>query len=126
MFSSTRDLSHLRHLSQTAKLPNGNFEHDLVGYNYRMPNLNAALGCSQMEKLPYILGFKRKLAKRYADFCGDLPVQFVSEPSGSRSNLWIKTLLCESSAQRQRILKQANDADVMMGAPWKFKSNLSL
>jgi len=86
-----------RHVTTTAKLKHAwAFNHDEVGYNYRMPNLNAALGCAQMERLPAMLEAKRKLADRYSDaFRSIAEVAIVREPAESRSNYWLNTLVLD-------------------------------
>lgn len=83
-----------KHLTTTAKIQHPwSYEHDEVGYNYRLPNLNAALGCAQLEQLPAFLENKRKLYGRYKDSFTDIPgVQIVDEPAGCKSNFWLQTL----------------------------------
>jgi perosamine synthetase len=85
----------LKHLTTTAKVKHAwTFEHDAVGYNYRMPNLNAALGCAQMERLPQLLNEKRALAGRYRGvFANNPTASFVDQPEGSHSNFWLNALL---------------------------------
>ena len=98
----------VRHLTTTAKKPHAwSFDHDEVGYNYRMPNLNAALGCAQMEKLPEFLAAKRRLAARYLDtFEGVAGARIFREPEGARGNYWLNTLILdgEFAGARDRLL----------------------
>lgn len=84
-----------KHLTTTARVADRwNFRHDEVGYNYRLPNLNAALGCAQLERLPNMLARKRLLAERYAAAFETVPgVEFLREPAGSASNYWLNTIL---------------------------------
>ncbi|MDK9696772.1 MAG: LegC family aminotransferase [Siculibacillus sp.] len=98
----------LKHLTTTARLKRGvHFEHDEVGFNYRLPNLNAALGCAQMEQLPGFLAAKRRLAAGYRDlFAGVEGVTFVDEPSGTRSNFWLAAVLFDDLATRDRFLDE--------------------
>ena len=96
--SNDRELARAaKHLTNTARLSNGwNFEHDTVGYNYRMPNLNAALGCAQLEQLDGFLANKRALAERYAAAFKPLDgVTFFTEPKFARSNYWLNVILLD-------------------------------
>ena len=103
-----------KHLTTTAKLPHRwAYEHDEVGYNYRMPNINAALGCAQLESLPHYLSAKRSLASRYeAAFAGIPGVSFFKEPGFARSNYWLNCLMLDepSVETRNAILEATNDA----------------
>ena len=95
-----------KHLTTTARVPHRwSFIHDEIGFNYRMPNLNAALGCAQLEQLDSFVARKRALAERYAAAFADAPgLTFVREPEGCRSNYWLNALLLneEDRAQRPR------------------------
>lgn len=111
-----------KHITTTAKLPHRwRYEHDQIAYNYRMPNLNAALGVAQLEQLPASLARKRKLAERYAEaFAGVEGLSFVAEPAGCKSNYWLNTLLLDSSdeALLEAILKTTNEAGLMTRPAW--------
>jgi aminotransferase in exopolysaccharide biosynthesis len=113
---------HAKHLTTTAKLPHRwRYEHDEVGYNYRMPNLNAALGCAQIERLPEVIERKRILYQRYQNEFDAIPsVKLVSEPEGSTSNYWLQTLMLgrEMSGLLDRILQVTNDAGVQTRPVW--------
>jgi len=113
---------HARHLTITAKVTHRwNYVHDEIGYNYRMPNINAALGCAQLEQLPDFLAAKRSLFERYqAAFAGVPHARIVEEPDGCRSNYWLQALLLDESAacQRDAILNATNDAGLMTRPPW--------
>lgn len=117
-----------RHITTTAKLPHKwDYFHDEIGYNYRMPNLNAALGCAQMEELPGILERKRVLADRYVSVFGPLEgVTFFQEPPFARSNYWLNALLLddELSDQKERILQASNDAHLMTRPAWTLLHKL--
>jgi perosamine synthetase len=119
---------HAKHITTTAKLPHRwEYRHDEVGYNYRMPNLNAALGCAQLEQLPVFLEQKRRLFERYrAAFAGVRGVQMVAEPAGCRSNYWLQTLLLDPalSAQRDAILEATNDAGFSTRPVWTLMHRL--
>ena len=90
---------HLKHLTTTAKVPHRwAFTHDEIGYNYRLPNLNAALGCAQLEQLPGFIERKRELFERYQRaFAPMFGVRLVGEPDGCRSNYWLQTLVLDPS-----------------------------
>jgi len=119
-----------KHLTTTAKMPHPwLFEHDQTGYNYRLPNLNAALGCAQLEQLPDFLAAKRTVAARYrAAFSGLSGVEFVSEPPHSRSNYWLNALLLapEHSQQRDALLETTNQLGIMTRPAWTLQHKLSM
>jgi len=111
-----------KHLTTTAKLQHRwAFEHDEVGFNYRMPNINAALGCAQLEQLPGFLASKRRLYARYRDaFAAHPQVRLVAEPAHCRSNYWLQTLVLDASVadQRDAVLEATNDAGFMTRPAW--------
>jgi perosamine synthetase len=117
-----------KHLSTTAKLPHKwSYFHDEVGYNYRMPNINAALGCAQLEQLPNWITEKRKLAEKYAAVFKNVPgVRFVKEPDKAKSNYWLNAIIIEDGnlEVRDAILKQLNDADYMSRPTWTLLCDL--
>jgi perosamine synthetase len=119
-----------KHLTTTAKLPHRwNFLHDEVGYNYRLPNLNAALGCAQLEQLPGFLVDKRLLFGRYQSAFADVKgVRLVAEPAGCRSNYWLQTLLFDESLadQRDAVLTATNDAGLMTRPVWTLMHRLPM
>ena len=116
-----------KHLTTTAKIPHPyEFFHDEVGYNYRLPNLNAALGCAQLEQLPGFLESKRTLAARYIDFFEGSDLQPIVEPEHCRSNYWLNGVICESPQQRDALLKATNDAGVMTRPIWALMTRLPL
>lgn len=111
-----------KHITTTAKVPHRwEFNHDMVGYNYRLPNLNAALGCAQLEQLPEFVNRKRALAQQYLKtFAGLDGVSFVTETNFATSNYWLNTLLLDESYAHERdaVLKATNDADIMTRPAW--------
>lgn len=108
-----------KHLTTTAKKPHPwNYEHDMVGYNYRMPNLNAALGCAQLQNLNKFIKNKRKIASCYQQWCDDNGFQFFSEPPGTRSNYWLNTLIMDNRQQRDKFLQLTNEKGVMTRPVW--------
>jgi aminotransferase in exopolysaccharide biosynthesis len=117
-----------KHVTTTAKLPHRwEFSHDQVGYNYRLPNLNAALGCAQLEQLPGFLAAKRRLFERYdAAFAGIPGVHLVREPAGCHSNYWLQTLLLDpaTAVLRDTVLAATNDAGVMTRPAWQLNHRL--
>ena len=122
--------AHAKHITTTAKLPHSwNFVHNEIGYNYRLPNLNAALGCAQLEQLPGLIEDKRRLFKRYqAAFANVSGVHLVNEPFGCRSNYWLQTLLLEESQANQRdaVLTATNDAGLITRPAWTLMNRLTM
>ena len=111
--------SRARHLTTTAKQPHPYlYHHDEVGFNYRLPALNAALGCAQMEKLPEYVERKRALAERYAEWFEARSRSFVREPDGARSNYWFNAFLAEDRAERDALLAYTNAEGVMTRPLW--------
>jgi aminotransferase in exopolysaccharide biosynthesis len=119
-----------KHITTTAKLPHRwNFVHDEVGYNYRLPNLNAALGCAQLEQLPGFLLEKRRLYDHYRlAFANVKGVHLTAEPPGCRSNYWLQTLLLDDSLadQRDAVLTATNDAGLMTRPVWTLMHHLPM
>ncbi len=119
--------AHAKHLTTTAKQPHPyEYVHDEVGYNYRLPNLNAALGCAQFEELEGIIASKRELANRYAEHLQGTALQFIVEPPNCRSNYWLNAVVCESREQRDALLKATNDNGVMTRPIWALMNHLSM
>jgi len=115
------------HITTTAKLPHRwSFSHDEVGYNYRMPNLNAALGLAQMESLPIYLKQKRIIAEQYQDWGEKHGVQFLKEPEDSKSNYWLNTILTDSRKDRDEWLSMTYDNGVMTRPAWTPMHQLSI
>jgi perosamine synthetase len=119
-----------KHLTTTAKQPHPwNYVHDEVGFNYRMPNINAALGCAQLEKLPDMLARKRVLASRYAKAFADFnDVNFVEEPSHSRSNHWLNAVRLHGVTLdgRDQVLRKLNEAGYMSRPIWTLIHRLPM
>ncbi|MGJ8652874.1 MAG: LegC family aminotransferase [Opitutaceae bacterium] len=122
LFNDDELADQAKYLSTTAKRPHKwEFFHDELGYNYRMPALNAAMGCAQMEKLPGMLEQKRSLAERYQIAFADLEgVRFVTEPEGCRSNYWLNALILDKPdlELRNQILEMTNSQNVMTRPIW--------
>jgi aminotransferase in exopolysaccharide biosynthesis len=116
-----------KHLSTTAKVPHAwNFFHDEIGYNYRMPNLNAALACAQLESLNFILNKKRSLALEYENFFKKSNIQFITENSDSTANYWLNTIILKDRNERDQFLKYTNEANVMTRPAWKLMNELPM
>ncbi|WP_206951653.1 LegC family aminotransferase [Trinickia acidisoli] len=108
-----------KHLTTTAKVPHRwRFEHDAIGYNFRLPNLNAALGCAQLEQIDAFLTFKRALAERYRQAFEIADIPFVAEPPHTHANYWLCAILLGSEAERDLCLEVTNDAGVMTRPIW--------
>jgi perosamine synthetase len=119
-----------KRLTTTAKVPHQwAFVHDEIAFNYRMPNLNAALGCAQLERLDTFLGAKRNLAERYAAAFHDVPeVELFIEREGTRANYWLQTLLLkpEVASQRDAVLAATNAAGQMTRPVWNLLNTLPM
>ncbi|MBF4208530.1 LegC family aminotransferase [Pseudomonas donghuensis] len=114
-----------KYLTTTAKQPHPyEFVHSEIGYNYRLPNINAALGCAQLEQLETFLAAKRDLAMGYADELAGGDLQFVFEPEGCRSNYWLNAVACQDLAQRDALLKATNERGVMTRPIWTLMNRL--
>jgi aminotransferase in exopolysaccharide biosynthesis len=116
-----------RHLTTTAKVPHDyEYIHDAVGYNYRLPNINAAMACAQLEKLEDFIKHKRELAEKYAAFFNAEGIPFVREPRQAQSNYWLNAIILPDRETRDGVLKMANSAKVMMRPVWKLISELDM
>jgi perosamine synthetase len=116
-----------KHLTTTAKVPHPyEFVHDEVGYNYRLPNLNAALGCAQMEKLPQMLAIKADVATRYSTFFEGAGIHFVCAPAGTTANYWLNAIVLDSLAARDAFLQYTNSRQVMTRPIWRLMTNLKM
>ncbi|UVD96378.1 LegC family aminotransferase [Pectobacterium parvum] len=116
-----------KHVTTTAKIPHPyEFYHDEPGFNFRMPNINAALGCAQLEALPKYLECKRRLAGQYKNFFAKSDFLFVTEPSYALSNYWLNAIICPDVKQRENVLQQTNAAGVMTRPVWKLMHRLPM
>ena len=130
IITSDTDLARrAKHLTTTAKVPHRwEYVHDEVGFNYRLPNINAALGCAQLEQLAGFLISKRRLFERYAAAFRDLPsVRLMSEPEGCTSNYWLQTLVLDEAVagERDTVLATTNAAGVMTRPAWGLMHRLA-
>ena len=116
-----------KHLTTTAKQPHPyEYVHDEIGYNYRLPNLNAALGCAQLEQLESFIDSKRELAALYQDELRGTDLQFVAEPKGCRSNYWLNAVVCDDLNHRDSLLKTTNRQGVMTRPIWALMNHLDM
>ena len=116
-----------KYLTTTAKVPHKwNFNHDIVGYNYRMPNLNAALLVAQLENLDNFISSKRKLANVYETFFNNTNYVFVKEPMGSKSNYWLNAIILKDKQKRDEFLDETNSNGVMTGPIWTLMNKLPM
>ncbi|GAA6133785.1 LegC family aminotransferase [Oceaniserpentilla sp. 4NH20-0058] len=120
-----QDGKRVKHLTTTAKVPHPyEFYHDEPGFNYRLPNLNAALGCAQMEVLGEFLAKKRLLADSYRSFFNKLDATFVVEPEYAKSNYWLNSIIIEDKSERDRFLEVTNSNNIMTRPVWKLMNTL--
>jgi len=116
---------HAKHLTTTAKVPHSwDFVHDEIGYNYRMPNINAALACAQLEQLPAILENKRITANHYSKALENSGVSFIHERDGTQSNYWLNAILVNDREERDAFLTYSNDAGIMTRPVWALMNTL--
>ncbi len=118
-----------RHLTTQAKVPHPwKISHDAVGYNYRLPNLNAALGLAQLERLSSFLAIKRNIAEKYRIFFQQLgaDIEFIDEPAESRSNFWLNSILLPNAAERESFLSLANDCGLQFRPAWDLLHRLPM
>ena len=114
-----------RYISTTAKRKHRwEFVHDEVGYNLRMPNVNAALGCAQMEYLDRILENKRQTASLYKKYFDSIGIPFFTEPMDAKSNYWLNVILLADRAEREEFLQYSNDHGVQTRPVWTLMSKL--
>lgn len=114
-----------KHLTTTAKTAHAwDFHHDQVGYNYRLPNLNAALACAQLEQLPAFLANKRETADRYAQHCSAAGIVFLGEREGTTANFWLNAVLTASRQERDAFLAYSHSAGVLVRPAWTLMPQL--
>lgn len=119
-----------KHITTTAKVPHKwSFSHDMIGFNYRLPNINAALGCAQLEQLPIFIKEKRALAENYKKaFIGVDGVRFYTEPKFAQSNYWLNVLLLDRQFANQRdvLLEATNSSGIMTRPAWTLMHELDI
>jgi len=116
-----------KHLSTQAKVPHlWEFYHDEIGFNYRLPNLNAALGLAQLAQLERILDSKRKIAQEYSRFFKEIGIKYMEEPELSRANYWLNCILLKDKNEKEQFLKHTNQNNIMTRPAWKLMVDLPM
>jgi dTDP-4-amino-4,6-dideoxygalactose transaminase len=116
-----------KHLSTQAKTPHAwEYHHDEIGYNYRMPNLNAALGLAQLEQLDIFIQNKRDLTKKYKAFFEKQGIITFEERTDEQSNYWLNAIILESLEERNLFLEEMNKAGVMTRPIWQLMTKLPM
>lgn len=117
-----------KHITTQAKVPHRwEFRHDHIGYNYRMPNINAALGCAQLEHLDEFVASKREVAQEYADFFKNISdIDFFEEPEDSRSNYWLNVVILKDKEAQYEFLEYTNYHGVMTRPIWELMNRLPM
>jgi len=116
-----------KHLTTQSKVPHPwEFVHDAIGYNYRMPNINAALGLAQLEQLNNFVKTKREIANAYQQFFKSNSIEFIKEPDHARSNYWLNSILLRDKEERDSFLKYSNANDVMTRPTWELMNHLPM
>jgi perosamine synthetase len=116
-----------KHLTTQAKVPHAwEFAHDEIGYNYRMPNINAALGLAQLEQLDGFLASKREIANKYKQFFRSIDLEFVVEPQDSVANYWLNCILFNSLEERDAFLTFSNKNGIMTRPAWELMNRLPM
>jgi aminotransferase in exopolysaccharide biosynthesis len=116
-----------KHLTTQAKIPHAwEFAHDEIGYNYRMPNINAALGVAQLEQIETFLSSKRVIAGKYKKFFDATDFQFVTEPANALSNYWLNCILLPNKKERDIFLKYMNENGIMTRPAWQLMNELTM
>lgn len=121
--------NYAKHITTQAKVPHRwAFIHDHIGYNYRMPNINAALGCAQLEQIDGFIDSKRRTAQAYIDLFAGEPhgIKFMKEPEGTRSNYWLNAILMPDKESQQAFLEYSNDHGVMTRPVWELMNRLPM
>lgn len=118
---------HAKHISTTAKVPHPwEFVHNEVGFNFRMPNLNAALACAQLEQLDTIIDNKRQTADLYRQFLADKPIGFVTEQPDTKANYWLNCVVLNNLQERNAFLEETNGSKVMTRPIWRLANKLEM
>ncbi len=128
LFNDEQLGTYAKHITTQAKIPHRwEFRHDHIGYNYRMPNINAALGCAQLENIDSYIESKRQTAEAYKEFFKNFPdVEFFSEPADCRSNYWLNAIILKNKDMQQDFLQFSNDNGVMTRPIWELMNRLPM
>ena len=116
-----------KHLSSTAKCNDAlGYDHDQIGYNYRLPNINAALGCAQLDKLAVLLDAKGHIANRYEAYCAEHGLSFLKERVGTRANYWLNAVILASEQARDEMLNALNENQIFARPVWRLMTDLPM
>jgi dTDP-4-amino-4,6-dideoxygalactose transaminase len=116
-----------KHITTQAKCAHEwEYFHDEIGYNYRMPNLNAALGCAQMEKLDYYISEKRLIAEKYKILFNEIGINFFTEPANCYSNYWLNSILLKNRNERDQFLAYTNNLGIKTRPAWRLMNKLKM
>lgn len=127
LFNDEKLAIEAKHLTTQSKVPHPwEFIHDGIGYNYRMPNINAALGVAQLESICLFIEKKRLLASTYMNFFQNQTINFFSEPEHCKSNYWLNVLLLDSEKERNQFLAESNSQGVMTRPAWRLMNTLPM
>lgn len=128
ILTNSQNLAKLaKHITTTAKIPHAyEYVHDRIGYNYRLPNINAALLVAQMENLAKFLANKRELALIYADFFESKGIELIKEPQNCISNYWLQAIKLENKIERDRFLESSNAQGIMTRPIWRLNNELEM
>lgn len=128
LFQDEKLAKKAKHITTQAKVPHTwEFIHDEIGYNYRMPNINAALGCAQMEQIDNILSNKLETAEKYRAFFSNIPeIDFFNSPIDCSSNYWLNSIIMKNKEAQQDFLKYSNENNVMTRPLWELMNKLPM
>jgi aminotransferase in exopolysaccharide biosynthesis len=127
LFNNLELAQKAKHITTQAKVPHAwEFVHDEIGYNYRMPNINAALGLAQLERLEHFIKAQRELAIEYETFFKTLDISFFAEPENSKSNYWLNVIVLKDRQERDLFLEYTNNNGVMTRPVWELMNRLSM
>lgn len=128
LFSDDEFGAYAKHITTQAKIPHRwEFRHDHIGYNYRMPNINAALGCAQLENIEAYVASKRKVAAEYEEFFNNVPdIEFFVDSPDTRSNYWLNVVILKDKDAQFEFLQQTNDNGVMTRPIWGLMNRLPM
>lgn len=129
ILTNNEELDNLaKHITTTAKIPHKwEYVHDRIGFNYRMPNINAALGCAQIEQLNNFIKNKREIAVKYKEFFNNISdIEFFTEPEDAFSNYWLNAFILKNKAERDNFLQYTNENRVMTRPIWRLMNRLEM
>ncbi len=116
-----------KHITTTSKVPHYyEFIHDEIGYNYRLPNLNAAMGCAQIEMLDNFLLAKQEIAEKWEGFFKDRSVNFFRPLKGFKANNWLNAIILKSKSEKEEFLNFTNDNNIMTRPIWRLMNELDM